>query len=120
MAGFVVARRGPAIVGGGWVEVYGAAAVLRSLALQMDFGRLDIGVALVDRLIRLALGRGCHELYVLAAGQRQFWRGLGFGERPLPAWPATARRSWQYQLVACFEDEYLGRGIVPMWKPLAT
>jgi N-acetylglutamate synthase-like GNAT family acetyltransferase len=117
---FVVARVGSAIVGGGGLEVCDESAVLRSLALHMASAGADIVRAIVERLIGQARSRGCNEVYVLAAGQRWLWQDLGFGERSLPSWPATARRSWQYQLVACFEEEYLARGIVPMCRPLAA
>ena len=117
--GFLVARLGSETIGGGGVEVYGDSAILRAVVVHRLLQRHGIGGAIVTRLVSEAALRGSREVYAFARGDTLFWRRLGFRERTLSSWSAAVKRSWQYQLVACFEAEYLERGVTPMWKPLS-
>ena len=118
--GYLVARLGSETVGGGGVEVYGDTAILRAVVVHRLLQGHGIGSGIVGRLLNEARSRGSREIYVFARGDTLFWRRLGFRERALPSWSAAVKRSWQYQLVACFEAEYLERGVTPMWKPFSS
>jgi N-acetylglutamate synthase-like GNAT family acetyltransferase len=118
--GYLVARLGTETVGGGGVEVYDDSAILRAVVVHRLVQGHGIGSGIVGRLLNEATSRGSREVYVFARGDTLFWRRLGFSGRALPSWSAAVKRSWQYQIVACFEAEYLERGVTPMWKSLTS
>jgi N-acetylglutamate synthase-like GNAT family acetyltransferase len=116
--GFVVARLGSEIVGGGGIEIYGESAVLRSLTVDPRLLGRGIGSTIVSLLLARAEQRGVRDAYAFACGGESFWRRWGFYQKPLSHWSDSAQLSWQFQLVSSYEYDYLQRGLQSLWRRL--
>ncbi len=80
------------VIGSAGLEVYGQAALLRSVAVEPGFRGQGIGRALATRALELARQRGVTAVYLLTETAAAFFGGLGF--RPIPrgaAEPAVGR-----------------------------
>jgi amino-acid N-acetyltransferase len=80
------------VIGSAGLEVYGEAALLRSVAVEPAFQGRGIGRALAARALELARARGVTAVYLLTETAAAFFERLGF--RPIPrveAEPAVGR-----------------------------
>lgn len=66
------------LVGYGGIEVFGADALLRSVITVPEMRDRAYGVAIVDRMLALALRRGVRTLYLLTTTAAPFFERLGF------------------------------------------
>lgn len=78
--GFVVAWEGGRLVGTAGLEVYGAAALLRSVAVAPSFRGRGLGKRLVSETLAAARRRGVQEVGLLTEDAGPFFRRLGFRE----------------------------------------
>lgn len=76
--GFVVARRGPFVVGAAGVEAYGGAGLLRSVAVAEASRGTGLGRRLTRAAVDLAAARGLRELYLLTTTAESYFPRLGF------------------------------------------
>ena len=76
LAHFLVAEEGDALVGVGGLEVYGATALLRSLAVRSR-GQ-GLGTRLVGQLLQLARDHGVSEIVLLTTTAAAWFRRFGF------------------------------------------
>ncbi len=76
--GFVVARRGQAIVGCAAVERYGSAGLLRSVAVARAERGKRTAAALVERCIADARAAGISELVLLTTTAQDYFPRFGF------------------------------------------
>ncbi|MCE9521296.1 MAG: arsenic resistance N-acetyltransferase ArsN2 [Alphaproteobacteria bacterium] len=75
---FIVAESAGAIAGCIGAEVYGAAALLRSLAVRENARGQNIGVGLVDRLLMQLKHRNATSVALLTTTAEQFFVRRGF------------------------------------------
>lgn len=80
--GYVVARRGDALVGCAGLEVHGNAGVLRSVVVAPSERATGLGVALTADRIVAARERGLAAVYLLTTTAADFYDRFGF--RPFP------------------------------------
>ena len=95
---FVVAddpRGGLAAVGG--LEVRGADALLRSVAVRPEWRERGIGRELVRRLVSLAEARGLHALYLLTMTAEHYFPRFGFEVADRQAVPAAIRDTLEFR-----------------------
>jgi amino-acid N-acetyltransferase len=75
---FLVAEHEGEIVGAAGLELYGASALLRSVAVRPDWQRSGLGRQLVDRLLSQAGEHGTHDVYLLTTTAEHYFPRLGF------------------------------------------
>ena len=85
----LVARDGGQIVGGAALELYGTAALLRSVAVEPERRGQGLGQRLTQAALDLARQRGVRKVYHLTETADGFFTRFGFGrvartEVPLP------------------------------------
>jgi len=78
LLGFVVATRGPSLLGCAGVERYGDVGLLRSVAVTGDVRARGIGTQLVRVMIERARNLGLRELYVLTTTAAAYFPRFGF------------------------------------------
>ncbi|HYK82031.1 MAG TPA: arsenic resistance N-acetyltransferase ArsN2 [Gemmatimonadales bacterium] len=78
VAGALVAREGARIVGTAAVELYGKAALLRSVAVTAERRREGLGQALTTAVLELARQRGARTVYLLTEAAAGFFTRWGF------------------------------------------
>ncbi len=76
--GFEVAEEGGRIVATAGLEVYGSAALLRSVAVNGSYRRRGIARELVRRRLDHAAADGVGEVYLLTTTAADYFRRLGF------------------------------------------
>ncbi|MFN8474960.1 MAG: arsenic resistance N-acetyltransferase ArsN2 [Anaerolineae bacterium] len=74
----LVAREGDAVVGSAALEVYGDAALLRSVAVDERLRGHGLGQRLTDAALEMARERGIHEVYLLTETAADFFPRFGF------------------------------------------
>lgn len=75
---FVVADDGGRLVATAGLELYGTAALLRSVAVDDDYRKRGIAGDLVQRLLDRAAARGVSEVYLLTTTAAGYFRRFGF------------------------------------------
>jgi amino-acid N-acetyltransferase len=77
LSGVLVSRAGRRIVGTAALEVYGKAALLRSVAVSEDRRGRGLGTALVQRALELGRQQGVENFYLLTETAQGFFRPPG-------------------------------------------
>jgi N-acetylglutamate synthase-like GNAT family acetyltransferase len=108
---FFLAVAGDETVGGGGVEPYGEAALLRSVVVHPERRGVGVGTALVGRLSEVAAATGADELWLLTETAESFFSGLGFERVPRGDAPPPVRQSEEF-------TEVCGERAVCMTRPL--
>ena len=84
MEDFLIVRHPEAVagpeflVGSVGLEIYGEAALLRSLAVHPDFQGTGLGTRLVNNIIEVAKGKGITRLFLLTDTAEDFFKKRGF------------------------------------------
>lgn len=81
-ANLLVAVQGGRLVGSAALELYGDAALLRSVAVTPALRGRGVGVALTRAVLDLARERGVREVYLLTETAADFFARLGFRRIP--------------------------------------
>lgn len=81
------------LVAAGGVELYGAAAVLRSVVVAEPYRGEGFGTALCDELERVVADEGADSLYLLTTTAPAFFRECGFNETSRTDAPQAVRES---------------------------
>lgn len=74
----VVARAGPAVVGSAALELYGEAALLRSVAVAEGLRGQGLGRRLTAAALELARARGVRRVYLLTTTAEGYFPSFGF------------------------------------------
>ena len=74
----VVARAGPAVVGSAALELYGEAALLRSVAVAEALRGQGLGRKLTRAALQLAREQGVQRLYLLTTTAEGYFPSFGF------------------------------------------
>jgi N-acetylglutamate synthase-like GNAT family acetyltransferase/protein-tyrosine-phosphatase len=78
LAGFVVAEDAERVVGAAAVEIYGGAALLRSVAVDPGYRGHGLGSALVERVLQRARAAGADDAFLLTTTAEQYFPRHGF------------------------------------------
>ncbi len=78
VASTIVARQDSGVVGTAALELYGGAALLRSVAVAAPLRGQGLGVALTTAALELARQRGVRSVYLLTETAGQFFPKFGF------------------------------------------
>lgn len=91
-----IAREAGRIVGSVALEVYGEAALLRSVAVAADRESQGFGAQLVDAALAMARARGLTQLYLLTETAAPFFARRGFSSVERARVPDAVRASVQF------------------------
>jgi amino-acid N-acetyltransferase len=94
---FVVAAAGDSLVGAVGLEVYGAAALLRSAVVADQARGRGVGAALLDRLLEHARARGVRQVYLLTTTAEDWFPRFGFTRIARQAVPAALHASAEFR-----------------------
>jgi N-acetylglutamate synthase-like GNAT family acetyltransferase len=94
---FVVACDGPAVIGAGGLEVFGAIGLLRSVVVDDSSRGAGLGRALVESVERTAERRGVTELVLLTETAHDFFANLGYADIARDAAPRAVRESAEFK-----------------------
>jgi amino-acid N-acetyltransferase len=78
LATTLVAREANRVVGSAALELYGTAALLRSVAVEQSRRGQDLGRQLTQAVLELACQRGVQEVYLLTETASGFFAKFGF------------------------------------------
>jgi amino-acid N-acetyltransferase len=97
LADFVVAEAGGEVVGVAGLEVCCDDALLRSVAVAMEWRSHGLGRALVTRVISDAEARGIRALYLLTTTAEHYFPSFGFRPISREEVPAAVRETAEFQ-----------------------
>ena len=97
---FLVLEDEGRVVGCSGLEVYGEAALLRSVVVLPERRGLDEGRRLVEASLSEARRRGVRRVYLFTMNAAPFFRRMGFEETPLEVFDEAVRASRQYEVVS--------------------
>jgi amino-acid N-acetyltransferase len=107
--GYVVARRGGALVGSCGLEVHGGHGLLRSLAVAADVRGAGIARTLVEDRMHAARELGLEAVYLLTTTAGDFFRRHGFTDVPRTSAPEAIRACSQFAGGCCASAACLSR-----------
>jgi amino-acid N-acetyltransferase len=96
---FLVARSGGELVGCAGAELYGGAALLRSLAVGASWRGAGIGDLLLRAIVEHARNRGAQDLFALTTTIEPLLARRGFTRVERAEVPAAVRRSAEFATV---------------------
>ena len=111
LEGFLVARHRGELVGCVGMEVKGADALFRSLAVEPTYRGAGLGRRLCDALASRASARGVERAYLLTASMVPLAENWGFHRVDRGEIPATIRDTSQFRGVCCASAVAMRRGI---------
>lgn len=94
---FVLASSAGQIVGIGALEHFGAAALLRSVAVEPQWRGTGVGRLLIGELERRARAAGVSELILLTLTAADFFRRLGYGAKDRDRVPEAVLASAEFK-----------------------
>ncbi|MED5618172.1 arsenic resistance N-acetyltransferase ArsN2 [Ideonella sp. BN130291] len=97
LATFVVALSGNEVVGVAGAEVYGAVALLRSVAIAPGLHGQGIGESLVRLLLQEATRRGIGQVFLLTTTAADYFPRFGFEPQPREHAPRALQASAEFQ-----------------------
>lgn len=97
LASALVARDGDRIVGSAALELYGASALLRSVAVEAGRRGQGLGRQLTQAALALAHGRGVQRVYLLTETAADFFAGLGFAPLDRQAVDPAVQQSIEFR-----------------------
>lgn len=112
IGGFWVLDDGEKLVGCAGVEVYGEAAVLRSVMVAPELRGTGEGVRMIKRALDYMRESGAKRCYLFTMTAEDWFPRFGFERCSLDDFEAGARESWQYKAVVEFEP--LRKMLTPM------
>lgn len=108
---FLVARSNGMVIGTVGLEMYGSAALLRSLAVEETHRAGGLGKALYSKAERYALDKGVREISLLTTTAEQFFEKRGFQKVEQKRIAEYVRQTKEYRL-------FCPSTAVCMWKQL--
>lgn len=93
----LVARAGGRLVASAALELYGAEALLRSVAVAGPYRGRGLGRRMVEGALDLARARGVVEVYLLTLTAAAFFERLGFDRVGRDAVPARVQQSLEFR-----------------------
>lgn len=97
---FLVLEDAGRVVGCSGLELYGEAALLRSVVVLPECRGNDEGRRLVEASLEEARRRGVRRVYLFTMNAAPFFRRMGFEELSMDAFEEAVRASRQYEAVS--------------------
>jgi amino-acid N-acetyltransferase len=94
---FFVAEHNDKLVGVAGLEVYGASALLRSVAVDDEWRGTGVGRLLIDRALEEASGRGIEDVFLLTTTAEHYFPRFGFACVDRDAVSPDVRASVEFQ-----------------------
>jgi amino-acid N-acetyltransferase len=94
---FLVAESDGHLVAVAGLELYGASALLRSVAVSEGWRGSGLGRRLVDRLLSEAQEHGAHDIYLLTTTAEHYFPRLGFACTARDQVPASVQSSVEFR-----------------------
>lgn len=101
MPDFVIARDGDRILGVAGFQLFGACALVRSVAVDPDRRRRGVGDRLLAAVERQAAARGADRFFLLTHDAQAFFARHGYVEMSRSAAPDEIRGSGQFGSSCC-------------------
>jgi amino-acid N-acetyltransferase len=98
---FLVARAGGRVMGCVGLELYGGAALLRSLAVLPENRGQGVGARLAAEILEKARRLGASEAVLLTTTVQAMAAAMGFESVPRESVPAEVRGSWEFKADCC-------------------
>jgi amino-acid N-acetyltransferase len=113
---FLVMESEGRVVGCAGLELFGEAALLRSVVVAPERRGRDEGRRLVSASLALARGRGVRRVYLFTMSAAPFFARMGFEDVGLDGFEDVVRASRQYEVVS--QREELRERLVGMARAL--
>lgn len=94
---FIVAEREGELIGVAGLEVYGASALLRSVAVEDSWRGTGVGRTLIDRALGQARQAGIHDIFLLTTTAAHYFPRFGFSCVSRDEVTAEVRASVEFQ-----------------------
>jgi amino-acid N-acetyltransferase len=94
---FIVAEREGELIGVAGLEVYGASALLRSVAVEDSWRGTGVGRTLIDRALGHARQAGIHDIFLLTTTAEHYFPRFGFACVSRDEVTAEVRASVEFQ-----------------------
>lgn len=94
---FLIAEHDSAIVGSAGMEIYGASALLRSVAVRSSHRGQGLARQLVEDLLDRARRKGLHRIYLLTETAAPYFQQLGFALLPREHVDRAVQASKEFQ-----------------------
>ena len=101
LPGFLVLEDAGRIVASAGLELYGSAALLRSVAVAEAFRNRGLGEAMVTQLLHRARSKGVRTVYLLTTTAQQYFQRLGFETVPRNAVDPATTASAEFGDACC-------------------
>lgn len=98
---FVVGEAAGEVVASAGLELYGVGALLRSVAVRVDYQNRGLAQTLVNQLLDRARQAGVRQVYLLTSTAEGYFRRFGFGPVHREAVDAGVRQSREFQDICC-------------------
>ncbi|HEU4363960.1 MAG TPA: arsenic resistance N-acetyltransferase ArsN2 [Candidatus Krumholzibacteria bacterium] len=109
----LVSRSRGEIIGCAALEVYGDAALLRSVAVDVGWQARGLGAELVAKAIRLAQARGVREMFLLTMTAADYFARHGFAPCARDDAPDAMKRSIEFTTLCPTGATAMRRAIEP-------
>jgi amino-acid N-acetyltransferase len=109
----LISRSRGKIIGCAALEMFGAAALLRSVVVDVGWQARGLGAELVDKAIRLAQGRDVSEMYLLTTTAADYFARHGFTRCMRDDAPEAMRRSVEFTTLCPASAVAMRRAVEP-------
>jgi amino-acid N-acetyltransferase len=113
MAHFLVAEDAGRIVAAAGLEVYGGAALLRSVVVAPSHRGTGLGGQLSDRALSMARDLGIHDVYLLTDTAEGFFHRRGFAVVSRADVPRSVQASVEFATACPASATVMHRGVPP-------
>jgi amino-acid N-acetyltransferase len=108
---FVVAELAGAVAGAAGVELYGDAALLRSVVVESRMRRAGVGMLLVEAALDVARRAGAQEVYLLTTTAEGWFPRLGFRVGTRAEVPERVQQSVEFREACPASAVVMVRGV---------
>ncbi len=98
---FLIAEDSGVIVASAATEIYGAHALLRSVAVRRDYQGRGVGRQLVQQLLEQTRQNGVHRMYLLTTTAASCFQRLGFAPVPRDQVDGAVQASLEFRELCC-------------------
>jgi amino-acid N-acetyltransferase len=110
---FVIAEHAGQLIGIGALERFGTAALLRSVAVELQWRGCGIGRLIIAELEQRARAAGIAELILLTLAARDFFAHLGYGSKPREEVPAAVLGSAEFRSLCPASAHCMAKALAP-------
>jgi amino-acid N-acetyltransferase len=109
----LISRSRGKIIGCAALEIYGPAALLRSVAVDVGWQARGLGAELAEKAIRLAQSRGVNEMFLLTTTAADYFARHGFARCARDDAPAAMRQSVEFTTLCPASAVCMRRSVEP-------